>query len=88
MYKSTQEFNTAVFNVLTDINNSVPVDQISQKFTDTDFDDVFEHCYNYGYVNGIQPQGKAISGKYHFTILNGGVRLTYKGLSFIENFNQ
>ena len=87
MYASTKEFNTAIYNILTDINKSVPINDISQKFTGTDFDDAFEHCYNYGFINGIELQGKAISGKLHFAILNDGIRLTYKGLSFIENFN-
>lgn len=88
MLKSTKEFNNAIFKVLNDINNSVPINQISEKFTDTDFDDIFEHCYDNGLINGICPNGKSLSGKYHFTILDGGLRLTYKGLSFIENFNQ
>ena len=88
MFKSTKEFDKAIYNILSDINNSVSIDEIKNKFSETEFDDAFEHCYNHNLINGIQPEGRTISGNYCFTILDTGLRLTYKGLSFIENFNQ
>lgn len=84
MLNSNKEFNTAMFEILKNINEGMLIEDISSKFADLDFDDVFEQCCNSNYVQGVNTFRSVVN---QHLVISGSPRLTQKGLQFIENFN-
>jgi len=84
MFKSTEEYDSAIYNALVYIrdNNSYP--KTTDELDQTDLGDVMNLCNMRGYIDGIDVH-KNIAGHYMCT---GTPRLTYSGLNFIEQFNQ
>ena len=86
MFKTTDELNKVTCIILNDINNNVNIEDIKSKFSDTDFDDAFEYCYQKHFIDGVIMQGRNAKGSLHFQVNNP--RLSPDGLYFIEHFNQ
>lgn len=86
MFTTTKDFDKAKYNMLSDINNSTPLSEISEKFeTKTDFDDILENCCSYGLINGVTINGKSAGGRLFYS-MSDNVRLTRSGLGFIETY--
>lgn len=86
MFKSTKDFDYAIYNLLSDINESIPFAEIAQKFDNQiEFSDVLEHCCNYNLINGVAIGNRSLKGNLHFSATES-VRLTRAGLELIENF--
>ena len=84
MFKSTNEYNDAIYETLVYIrdNNSFP--KVNDKLDKIDLGDVLNLCYNHGYIDGVHIDKNA-AGNYMY---NGQPRITYSGLKLIENFKK
>lgn len=85
MFKSTKDFDSAIYKVLVSINNSVDITEIADGFSKEEFSDLIEYIDRRNLVNGIRVTGKNMSGTVMFGTV-GTVRLTRAGLDFIENY--
>ncbi|HID0769537.1 TPA: hypothetical protein ACXC99_003634 [Clostridium botulinum] len=84
MFKTTKDFDKMMYEILIQIRDNEDINNIFSKLGDTDFDDAIYECVEIGLINGLSFQKDAI-GNLHPSIQRE-IRLSHKGLSFIENF--
>lgn len=84
MFKSTKEYDIAINKVLTNIRDNSCVPSTNNEFNEYDLGDVIKLCNDRGYIDGIHINQNAVG---HY-LYSGSPRLTYRGLDFIEHFNQ
>ena len=84
MFKTIKDYDNAILRVLTFVrdNNSFP--EPTNELNEIDLGDVFNLCYQRGYIDGIIVNKTAV-GHYR---CDGKPRITYQGLNFIESYNQ
>lgn len=85
MFKSSKEFETAMYDILTQIRDNPNNKDILSKLGDIDFDDALDECLEMHLIKGLLHQHTA-SGSLTVDII-GKIRLSYDGLRFIENFS-
>lgn len=85
MFKSTKDFDTAMYEVLIKIRDNEDFKTLSPKYELYDLTEALGRCSDCGYVTGVFPQRMA-SGNLSID-LSTNVRITPSGLQFIENFN-
>ncbi len=83
MFKSTQDYNCAIYKVLTTIRDTNSFPNPNTELDECDLGDVVNFCNCNNYVNGIDIVQNALG----YYIYSGQPRLTYEGLNFIEQFN-
>ena len=83
MFKSTKEFDNAIYKVLTTIRDSGNLESITE-YGDNDLGDVIELCLSRRYLTGVNVQTNAFGDLF----INGNPRITYNGLSYLENSNK
>lgn len=81
MFKSTEEFDAAVYEMLVRIRDGSNYKELKEKYGQENYEDALEHSINRGYIKGITAQ-RAAAGN---LVYGGTPRLTHSGLSFIEN---
>lgn len=79
MFKSTQEFDSAVKNILIKLRDGESLNSIPQ---DEDSLEAIVECINRGFLQGVT-YDRTLDGKPHLQQMNP--RVTYNGLKFIEN---
>ncbi len=85
MFKSTKEFNDAMFRILESIRDGKNFrDGLEESLGNENFDDALERCIKTGLVTGLSPQ-RVASGNLVIDII-GNPRLTFDGLKFLENY--
>ncbi len=86
MFKSTDEFDSAIKDVLRMVRSEENFDSIPSKLnlTDADFGDVVIECSSRGFLSNISYR-RTGDGVPHFAPNN--IRITYSGLKFIESEN-
>ncbi|MFL0167714.1 hypothetical protein [Candidatus Clostridium helianthi] len=85
MFKSSKEFETAMYDILVQIRDNPDNRDILSKLGDIDFDDPLKRCLELHLIEGLHPQNTA-SGSLTIDII-GKIRISYDGLKFVENFN-
>jgi hypothetical protein len=81
VFKSTKEFEAAVYEILIKIRDGSDYMRYQGKYGQGKFGDALEHAINRGYIRGVTAQRTA-AGNLN---IDGNPRLTYNGLSFIED---
>lgn len=84
MFKSTNEYNNAIYDTLAYIRDNASFPKANDKLNEIDLQDVLNLCNKHGYIDGIKIYQNAF-GHYRY---NGQPRITYSGLQFIENFKK
>ncbi|MBZ9633029.1 hypothetical protein [Clostridium sp. FP1] len=83
MFKSTKEFETAVYDILIQIRDNPNDKNVLSKLGDTNFEDALERCFNLDLINGLHMRR---SGDTLNVSITGEIRISYEGLKFTENF--
>lgn len=83
MFKFTNEFDTAVYNLLAKIRDSESPQEKPSDMDKYDFDDIIEFIVLNHLAKGIKPLP---NDGYSFASDLKSVRITRQGLFFIENF--
>lgn len=83
MFKSTREFDSAMNDILKKLCNGRKLSDLDYPEDESDRDAAIIECINRDYISGVT-YGHTQDGKAHFSEAN--LRVTYKGLSFMESF--
>lgn len=84
MFKSTRDFEAAMYEIMVKIRDGSNYNELSSKYGETDFYDALEHCFKRSFITAEGPPRKTEAGTLSFY---GKPRITFEGLNFIENFN-
>ncbi|OOM79119.1 hypothetical protein CLPUN_17090 [Clostridium puniceum] len=84
MFKSNNEFEKAIYDILIEIRDSDSSKNILSKLGDINFDDAIEKAVQYGLISGLV-FSKDASGRLEPSIIRE-IRLSHNGLKFIEDF--
>lgn len=84
MFKSKEEFEKAMYKILIQIRDSEDPKSVLSKLGDINFDDAIFKCAEAGLIEGLSFQ-KDASGKL-WPSIQREIKLSYKGLTFIKDF--
>ena len=85
MFKSTNEFDIAAYQILQKLVNSGKLEKPSQEMSDNDYCEALELLEKRRHITGLQCQRTAANTVAVNIMQN--VAATYEGLAFIEKFN-
>lgn len=82
MFKTTQEFDSAMYEVLKELCNEKKLSEVAFPEDEDDRNAAILECIDKEYISGVT-YGYTQNGKPHFSVSN--LRVTYRGLSFMES---
>lgn len=82
MFKSTAEFDKAMYLILCQIRDGSKLSQLKVNIPEDDVVQATVECVNRGYLEGVSVQ-KTAAGP---VVSDMKARITYAGLRFIESF--
>lgn len=82
MFKSTKDFDTAMYKILVSVRDTNSFSNVAE-YDETELGDAINECISNGYLTNIDCE-KNLAGEFCFC---GTPKITYSGLNFIENFN-
>lgn len=84
MFKSTKEFDKAVYDILVYIRDSKNLQVLEQKYGEENFGEALARCCDVSYIVGIK-YDRTADGNPHFSTIKP--MITYTGLEFVERYN-
>ena len=84
MFKSTKEFDKAVYDILVCIRDGKNLQVLEQKYGEENFGEALVRCCDVNYIVGIK-YNRTADGNPCFSTTKP--MITYAGLEFVENYN-
>mgnify|MGYP000954043497 FL=1 len=84
MFKSIEEFDKLIYEILIQIRDNEDPKSVLSKLGDINFDDAILRCVDIGLIEGLSFQKDACGNL--FPSIQREIRLSYKGLAFIKEF--
>ena len=87
MFKTKKDFDKMMYEILIQIRDTDDINSILSKLGDINFDDALYECVQIGLINGLYFDDFAKDGLDELCpTVQREVRLSRKGLTFIEDF--
>lgn len=84
MFKSTHEFDDAIYTILQNLLSGERLENKPSQYSQEDYDDAIQHAISCGFITDLKAT-KVLSGQ---ILLSGNPRITRAGLSFVEAFSK